>query len=167
MKRIYRTRELLDAIRKAGPDGKHREIADLQEGFGARITPNGAISFYYRYTGWSGKHRRQTIGAYPAMTVSEARRGALERRGRSSIQATRQPIVRKRECAHRTEQAAKIVPTIAGFVDDHYARRLRAGVKTADRTIVELRKPGKAFPGAMIRISVNAALIYIRAEFSI
>jgi hypothetical protein len=103
MKRIYRTRELLDAIRKAGPDGKHREIADLQKGFGARITPNGAISFYYRYTGSSGKHRRQTIGAYPAMTVSEARRGALERRGRSSIQATRQPT----SCA---SASARIAP---------------------------------------------------------
>lgn len=165
MKRINITRELLDSIRKAGPDGRHREIADTQKGFGARITPNGAISFYYRYSSSNGRHRRQTIGAYPAMTVSDARRRALELTQEVEHSSdTASDIVRKRERAHRTEQAAKIVPTIDGFIDDHYAKRLRASVKTAERTAVELRKLGKAFPGAMNRISVQDVLDWVYSE---
>ncbi|MBB5403227.1 site-specific integrase [Paraburkholderia youngii] len=165
MKRTNLTRELLDSIRKAGPGGRHREIADLQKGFGVRITPNGAISFYYRYTGANGKHRRYTIGAYPGMTVSDARRRALELTQEvehSSDSATE--LLRKRERAHRTEQAAKIVPTIGEFIDDHYARRLRATVRTAERTIVELRKLGEVFPGVMHRISVGQILDWVYVE---
>ena len=45
MKKTNLTRELLDSMRKAVPDGPHREIADLQKGFSVRMTPNGAISF--------------------------------------------------------------------------------------------------------------------------
>src|SRR3954469_24704738 len=105
------------------------------------------MSFYYRYTGADGRHRRQTIGAYPGMTVSDARRRALELTQEVEHSGdTATDLVRKRERAHHTEQAAKIVPTIDGFIDDHYAKRLRASVRTADRTIVKLRKLGKAFP---------------------
>ncbi|KAA1015822.1 DUF4102 domain-containing protein [Paraburkholderia panacisoli] len=72
MARINHTRKLLDSIRRAGPDDTHRELADLQKGFGARITPNGTIIFFYRYSAAGGKHRRQIIGGYPAMTVSQS-----------------------------------------------------------------------------------------------
>ncbi|ABE29330.1 phage integrase family protein [Paraburkholderia xenovorans LB400] len=165
MARINLTRELLDSIRKSGSDGKHRELADIQKGFGARITPNGAISFYYRYTGSNGRHRRQTIGAYPAMTVSEARRRALELTQEvEHSNDTASEIVRKRERAHRTEHAAKVVPTIDGFIDGHYGKRLRATIKTAPRTITELRKLGKAFPGTLNRISVQQVLEWAYAE---
>jgi hypothetical protein len=73
MQTIVITRELLDSIRRAGATGRHREIAGQQKLFGVGVTPGGATSFYYRYTGADGKHRRQTIGAYPEWTVSKAR----------------------------------------------------------------------------------------------
>ena len=39
MQRINLTRELLDSIRKAGPDGKHREIADTQKVLDGNLDP--------------------------------------------------------------------------------------------------------------------------------
>ncbi|KAA1015823.1 hypothetical protein FVF58_00215 [Paraburkholderia panacisoli] len=72
--------------------------------------------------------------------------------------------MRKRERAHRTEQAAKIVPTIGEFIDEHYAKRVRASIKTPDRTIAELRKLGAAFPGALNRISVRDMLEWAYSE---
>jgi hypothetical protein len=159
-KRINITRELLDSLRKAGTDGKHREIADPQKGFGVRITPSGAMSFYYRYTGADGKHRRQTIGAYPGMTVSDARRRALElmqeveHSGDTATDLVRITPNRPRRSSRRL--TASSMSTTAGVCAQ--ASRSRSA------TIVELRKLGKAFPGAMNRISVQDVLGWAYSE---
>ncbi|CNF68213.1 integrase family protein [Yersinia enterocolitica] len=47
------------------------EVTDL-DGLGIRVSPNGVITFQYRFR-WEGKQHRIGIGRYPAVTLKDAR----------------------------------------------------------------------------------------------
>ena len=50
-------------------------------GFGARIIPSGRISFLVFYRNEDGKQRRYSIGHFPAVSPSDARKKAIEIKG--------------------------------------------------------------------------------------
>jgi hypothetical protein len=59
-------------------DTKRTTIWDEKvTGFGIRVSHTGTISFFVRYRVF-GKNRRYTIGKYPQISLSDARRDALD-----------------------------------------------------------------------------------------
>lgn len=74
MQRYTINRDFLETIRQAGGTGKYQEYADAAlRGFGVKVTPQGGIAYYYRWTQPNRKHARKTVGHYPALAPSAAR----------------------------------------------------------------------------------------------
>lgn len=64
---------LTDArIRALRAKANRYEVWDTEPGFGLRIAPSGRKSFVYVYR-FDGKPRRMTIGAYPRVSLADAR----------------------------------------------------------------------------------------------
>jgi hypothetical protein len=66
-------------IRKLKPDpDKRQEVRDLgAQGLYLLVQPTGALSWAYRYSR-NGRVLKTTLGPYPAVTLAEARRQALQ-----------------------------------------------------------------------------------------
>lgn len=59
--------------------GKYQEYADPEcPGLAVKVSPGGKVSFTFRFRTPEGKQSRKTLGYFPVMTVSEARRLAYE-----------------------------------------------------------------------------------------
>lgn len=66
-------KRLTDArIRSLRAKSERYEVWDTEPGFGLRIAPSGRKSFVYLYR-FEGKPRRLTLGAYPRMSLADAR----------------------------------------------------------------------------------------------
>src|SRR5260370_1195865 len=66
-------------VRSAKPSDRQTDVWDTTfTGFGLRISPGGKKSFqiFYRY---NGQQRRMVIGAYPVMSLADARKWAKDR----------------------------------------------------------------------------------------
>lgn len=78
MKEFRFTKRLIDALQPA-PMGKRNEYRDsVVRGLCLRVTDKGAISFSVHRRVKNGKVQRITIGQYPAITIEQARKKALE-----------------------------------------------------------------------------------------
>jgi hypothetical protein len=116
-------RELTDAfLRSVKPPGRGRtEITDTRcVGLVFRITDNGAKSWSYRYR--AGKQvKRATIGGYPAIGLSDARRQADDMRRQAS--AGGDPAARKRQ----SRSSEKTFGALAKrFLAEHSKRHKRS-----------------------------------------
>ena len=73
-------------IRDAKPKNTVYRLRDTQSvvrGFGVVIAPSGAKSFFLAYTSpEDGRRKQVTLGKYPVVKLANARRLALEYRGR-------------------------------------------------------------------------------------
>lgn len=111
-------------------------------GFGLRVTPAGARSFIFQYRTRAGEQGKVTIGAFPAMTVEDARRQARDLR--SEVDRGGHP-----SRARRDQRAA---PTIRQLGDDYcdvYA--VQRGLKERTRRDARRLLENYAFPGIGLR----------------
>jgi integrase len=85
---------------------------DAIRGFGVRILPTGAKSFFINYR-VNGRERRYTIGQFPTWSVAAARDEARELR--RLIDQGRDPVEEKKE----RRDAPTIADLIARYIADH------------------------------------------------
>lgn len=72
------TKKLIDALKPA-PTGKRDEYRDSEvKGLCLRVTDKGSISFCVHRRVKNGKVQRITIGQYPAISIEQARKRALQ-----------------------------------------------------------------------------------------
>lgn len=65
-------------LKSLKPKEKRYEVLESL-GFGVRVTPHGGVTFIYVYQ-FEGRNRRMTLGTYPSLTLSEARKKHAEAR---------------------------------------------------------------------------------------
>ena len=87
------------------------EVRDTREvGLLLRLTPAGAMTWALRVLTRDGRHTRIRLGAYPALSLAEARRAA--RAARVAVEGGADPVADKRSArAERAKRAA--APTVA------------------------------------------------------
>lgn len=110
---------LTDAlVKKAIPPAKGYSLTWDEEttAFGFRITARGVRSFVVAYTTVGGKERRLTLGQYPALSVTAARRLAVETRGR--VYAGQDPMQDRR--TRRQDAARAVRPPTLGDLKERY-----------------------------------------------
>src|SRR5262245_59694710 len=102
-----KTRLSVKIVETAESRAKEYALFDIeQKGFGLRVRPSGAKTFFFQYR-LGGALRRYTIGAFPAITVSQARDEA--RRLRSQVTLGGDPALDR-----RTKLA---IPTLNQLID--------------------------------------------------
>lgn len=113
-------------------DGGTRGVS----GFGLRVTPAGAKSFIFRYRNGEGRQRVVTLGAYPALTVEQARE--LAKRRAHEVAGGTDPIA-----ARRALRSAPTVSDLADYYLGPYAasKPLRAATVSAARHVLHLVQP--------------------------
>lgn len=145
---------------------------DTQErGLGLQVTAAGRRAFVLRYV-FNGHERRMTLGEFPTLNLTAARKLARDRKG--EIARGVDPLNAKEE-ARRSAQAARNVLTLGKAVTSYLAARetgdgRRAALKP--RSLVEARRalekhwsPLHAIPLAGIdRVHVAARLDAIAGE---
>lgn len=120
-----------DLVKKLKPGAAQRIIFDSQvPGFGARITPAGAISFTLDY--WiHGRQRRYTIGRYPEESPESARNKALDLR--RAISEGKDPLERR--------VLDRAVPNVADLAREYMERHSlpykRPSSIQADKEMIE------------------------------
>lgn len=94
-----------------------------------RLTPSGAASWAVRATAPGGRRIKATIGCYPAVSLSEARRLALETLGR--IAKGHDPVAERRAARAAREAAAAeaeaLGPTVAARWQEWTEHASRSG----------------------------------------
>lgn len=87
--------------------GKQYEVWDEKiSSFGCRVSPKGSRAFVLLYR-FKGKSRRYTIGHYPSLTLSEARKKALQ--ASSDVAKGVDPAATKKEAKSSISPFAEIV----------------------------------------------------------
>ena len=79
------------------------------KGFGLRVTPGGSKTFLVRYRLAGGRQRYVRVGAFPALTVDEARREAKLKLG--DVERGRDPSKERSDLRH--------APTLANLADEY------------------------------------------------
>ena len=102
---------------------------DEIRGFGLRITPAGAKAFVLNYMA-AGRERRITIGAYPAWSVSAARKRAAELR--QSVDRGEDPMAER----HAARAAPTMAELAARYLEEHAKIRKRARSVVEDKSIL-------------------------------
>lgn len=119
-------RKLTDALLKVTkpPAAGRIEIHDLAcGGLCFRITSKGARSWSFRFRDSSGKQTRATIGAYPTIGLSSARKAADK--ARQEVSEGGNPVERKR--LDRTGAGTKTFGALAQrYLIEHAQRRKRS-----------------------------------------
>jgi hypothetical protein len=109
----WQKREMTDPwLRTLRPPERGRvEIRDSREaGLLLRLTPTGAMTWALRVLTRDARHTRIRLGAYPALSLAEARRAA--RAARVAVEGGADPVADKRTArAERARRAA--APTVA------------------------------------------------------
>ncbi|MBP9872342.1 MAG: DUF4102 domain-containing protein, partial [Nitrosomonas sp.] len=108
-------------LKNIKPTIKRYEIAD-SGGLSIRVSPNGNITFQYRFR-IEGKQFRMDFGLYPDITLAEARE--LHRLARNEVSLGKNPIEEKRERAHLNKQAI----TVADLVNEFMVKEIRGRLK--------------------------------------
>ena len=94
-------------IRDAKPKNtvyRLRDTHSVVRGFGVTIAPSGAKSFFLAFTSpEDGKRKQVSLGRYPSVKLADARRLALEYRGRidNGVDLARE---KQQAIAHNIEQ---------------------------------------------------------------
>lgn len=113
-------------VEKMQPTDRRQEIPDdLCTGLYLTVQPTGRKGWQVRYR-HSGKHRRMTLGAYPVLSLAQARQ-----RAREVMAATaegRDPAEEVREAkAPKPEQDRDTVRALAALYDKRHLSKLRSG----------------------------------------
>lgn len=123
------------------PPKKYIEYWDtLLPGFGLRVNAGGKRTFML-FIRVNGKQRRQTLGTYPALSLTEARALARERMDEADrgIDRNRQKVLERHAAARR--QAATFEVAAAHFIEDYAKAK---GLRTwhlMERDILEIFNP--------------------------
>jgi len=117
------------------PD-KRSEIFDTNKnsiGLGLRITPNGKKTFFYRYR-FSGKTKRFTIGEFPAISLSDARKevGNLK----SDISRGIDPQLHKQKAKEAPKKETSFMDLCDRF-KRHYTPSLRDSTRKEYERIID------------------------------
>jgi hypothetical protein len=124
MPQVNLTAKKLDSLK---PEAVRVEYwDDSLAGFGVRVTPTGEKTFCIMYR-IGGKQRRMTLGAYPVLTLADARD-----RAKDSLELVRRGIDPAEEKKRREE--AEVQRRVEGFTFealakrflDEYAKKLRS-----------------------------------------
>ncbi|OSM00399.1 tyrosine-type recombinase/integrase [Magnetofaba australis] len=121
-------------LKNLKPADKRRDILE-GDGFGVRVTPAGAKTFYFTWRD-AGRMRRLTLGAYPALSLADARRLAAE--ARNKVKAGTDPIQERQE-AEAEKLAAPTVGDLVEMFLTRYAKPHKAA-RTASEYERMLRK---------------------------
>src|SRR6056300_1335578 len=119
-------------IRDAKPRDTVYRLRDTQSvvrGFGVTIAPSGAKSFFLSFTSPEDGRRKQiSLGRYPAVKLVDARRLALEYRGRidDGVDLARE---KQQAIAHNIEQRS--LGTLDDLFDVYIADLEQDGKRTA------------------------------------
>jgi hypothetical protein len=139
--KAYITRDLL---RDTKPGDKVMDIADtVVQGFIVRVTLGGAMVYGIRYTAGSGVQVRYSLNkSFPTTSVSDAREEARILLGK--VAAGENPA---------QEKKAKAVGrlTLGDFIDGDYGDHLQSKTKTADATVLRLKKCFAKFLGTALK----------------
>lgn len=108
-------------LKNIKPTIKRYKISD-SGGFSIRVSPNGSITFQYRFR-IEGKQFRMDFGSYPDFSLAKARK--LHRLARNEVSLGKNPIEEKRERALLDKQAI----TVADLVDQFMAKEIRGRLK--------------------------------------
>lgn len=107
-----------------------RKLADsVVPGFYALVLPTGSSTFWVRYRSPSGRRRQLRLGAFPALTVSKARRLAKEVLSRAELG----------EDSATTRQRARAMPTWGEWVET-YLDRAKFMNRDARHDVIHLRR---------------------------
>ena len=119
-------------IRDAKPKDTVYRLRDTQSvvrGFGVTIAPSGAKSFFLSYTSPEDGRRKQiSLGKYPATKLADARRLALEYRGRID-NGTDLAREKQQAIAHNMEQRS--LGTLGDLLELYIADLEEDGKRTA------------------------------------
>jgi integrase len=119
-------------IRDAKPKNTVYRLRDTQSvvrGFGVTIAPSGAKSFFLSYTSPEDGRRKQiSLGKYPATKLADARRLALEYRGRID-NGTYLAREKQQAIAHNMEQRS--LGTLGDLLELYIADLEEDGKRTA------------------------------------
>ncbi|MBL8500797.1 MAG: tyrosine-type recombinase/integrase [Nitrosomonas sp.] len=108
-------------LKNIKPTIKRYEIAD-SGGLSIRVSPNGNITFQYRFR-IEGKQFRMDFGSYPDISLAETRE--LHRLARNEVSLGKNPIEEKKERTLQDKQAI----TVADLVDEFMAKEIRGRLK--------------------------------------
>lgn len=112
------TARRLDTLRPS-PNRRVEYVDDDVPGLGLRVTPHGSKSWTLRYRlggGRRGRMRRLTLGAYPTLTLVDARKAARKALGTVVATGT-DPAAAK--------QAARLGETVADLAQDYLTRHAK------------------------------------------
>jgi integrase len=135
-------------IRDAKPKNtvyRLRDTNSVVRGFGVTIAPSGAKSFFLSFTSpEDGRRKQVNLGKYPAIKLADARRLALEYRGRidNGIDLARE---KQQAIAHNMEQRS--LGTLGDLLDLYIADLLEDGKRTAKEV---KRIKGKDIPSFLM-----------------
>lgn len=111
------------------PGKTRREIADgLRPGLYFVVQPSGATSWAVRYR-HAGVPRKLTLGAYPALSLTEAR----ERSGEAlrAVAQGRDPATEKRSARQQAKDGPSHSDTIPAIVEMYLSRHVRPNLRSA------------------------------------
>jgi integrase len=132
-------------------DTKRTTIWDEKvTGFGIRVSHTGTISFFVRYRVF-GKNRRYTIGKYPQISLSDARREALDikRKAMDDIDPARN---NQDNCYSDLESLIEV------FWEEYATKKLAESTRNQYRVIIDrylLPAFGSMNPGAITKNHVK------------
>lgn len=115
----YRRRIDRAFLRDLQATGKYQEYADPEcPGLAVKVSPGGKVSFTFRFRTPEGKQSRKTLGYFPVMTVSEARRLAYETLAVTEVNRE-SDVVRLQKRRRKAEQRQSLQDsiTLREFID--------------------------------------------------
>ena len=132
-------------VKEAAAAGRHRlfydDHKDAPRGFGVRVTKAGAVAFVLNYYA-NGAERRATVGRYPALSCTAARRKAAVMRDR--INAGGDPLTEQREARAAAlkakEEAERRDVYTLGALLDAYVEQMRADGKASWQEVASMIK---------------------------
>jgi integrase len=133
------TNETLKSLKGTGKDYRVRDKAGKgsgYHGFGVKVTSTGKRSFFLEYT-FSGKRRFLNLGAYPAKSLKDARKEAIE--ARSLVDKGIDPQLEKQryeaeEEAERKRQEAELRGVTVREALDYYLTTISASTASNAKT---------------------------------
>jgi hypothetical protein len=135
-------------IRDAKPKNtvyRLRDTNSVVRGFGVTVAPSGAKSFFLAFTSpEDGKRKQISLGRYPSVKLADARRLALEYRGRidNGVDLARE---KQQAIAHNIEQRS--LGTLDDLLDLYIADLEEDGKRTAKEV---KRIKGKDIPSYLL-----------------
>ena len=158
---------------KPAPNGKQVDYWDtVTNGFGVRVSPSGKKTWFIRYRTGERKRRRVTLGAFPGVSMADARAAALNISGKHSqgidyVEEQEAAAIAEKEKKRAMEWKAEATfAWLAGQYLEHHAKvKKRSWVK--DHRCIEkelLPAFGERYVGDIRRRDIRTVLEKIRTR---